>query len=242
MDVREAVPEDGAAIRDVAQRSLEASYSLSPTTIENAVERWYDDEALAEKFDDDELQFVVAEDDGEVVGFAEVALVEGAKDADLLWLHVAPENRGQGAGDALFEAARDVVEERGIERLRGRVLADNAEGNDFYRRHGFEKAGEVEVEIDGKAHVENVYIEEPVELETVSGPDGATLYIDRSDPDRGTKGGFVGVYRDQRRERRYGYFCTNCETLVTTMDSMGRIECGSCGNVSKPTRWDAAYM
>jgi len=26
------------------------------------------------------------------------------------------------------------------------------------------------------------------------------------------------------------------------MDAMGRMECGTCGNQRRPTRWDSAYL
>lgn len=242
MDVREATPDDGSSLRTIAERSLEASYSLSPTTIEGAVDEWYDDEALDELFADDERRVLLAEEDGEPVGFAELLAPPGATEADLLWLHVAPEHRGHGAGEALFEATRAAVEERGIDHLRGRVLADNAEGNAFYERQGFERAGETEVDIDGKPHVENVYVDEVADLEPFADDDGTRLFVDRTDVDRGSKGGFAVVYAGPDRENRYGYLCTGCERLVTAMDTMGRMECGNCGNVRKPTRWDAAYL
>jgi len=103
MNVREATPDDGDAIRSIARRSLEASYSLSPNTIEGAIEEWYDDDRLNEKFADDERLFLVAEEES-TVGFAEVLVSPRDDEADLLWLHVVPEHRGQGAGEALFEA------------------------------------------------------------------------------------------------------------------------------------------
>lgn len=242
MEVRPVTPDDGATIRDVARRSLEASYSLNPTTIESAIEQWYDEGELAEKFDADDHVFVGVGDGDDLVGFAETTVSEDGHAAELLWLHVAPEARGQGAGDRLLAAIQDTVGERGVTNLRGRVLEDNVDGNDFYQRHGFVKAGQTEVEIDGRPYVENVYVEEAAPLEPFEGPDGETLYVDRSDTDRGSHGRFAAVYRDAERERRYGYRCLNCEAVVTTMDSMGRMECGACGNVRKPTRWDAAYL
>ena len=41
MDIREATTADGPAVRSIALRSMEASYSLSPSTIENAIRQWY---------------------------------------------------------------------------------------------------------------------------------------------------------------------------------------------------------
>ncbi|WP_254278808.1 DUF5816 domain-containing protein [Haloarcula marina] len=74
-----------------------------------------------------------------------------------------------------------------------------------------------------------------------AGPDGATLYVDRTDADIGTNGPFYVVYADADGERRWGYFCGNCETFDNAMDSMGRIRCNVCSNLRKPDEWDAAH-
>lgn len=242
MEVRPVRSEDGDAVRAVARRSLEASYPFQPTTIESAVEQWYDDATLQAKLGDETTEFVAVVEDDELVGFAEALVADDGETADLQWLHVAPEARGQGVGEQLFEAVRTRLEERGVTNLRGRVLADNAEGNDFYQRHGFAKTGEGEVEIDGTPHVENLYVERTKPLEPFEGPDGDELYVDGTDTERGSQGRFATVYRDSEKSRKYGFRCLNCGALVTAMDTMGRLECGECGNVRKPTRWDAAYL
>ncbi|WP_336329706.1 DUF5816 domain-containing protein [Haloarcula sp. CGMCC 1.2071] len=78
-------------------------------------------------------------------------------------------------------------------------------------------------------------------MDALEGPDGETLYVDRSDGDIGRKGAFHVVYRDDDRERRWGYFCSNCETFNNAMDSMGRIRCNDCSNLRKAEEWDAAH-
>ncbi|SFG40709.1 hypothetical protein SAMN04488063_1942 [Halopelagius inordinatus] len=79
------------------------------------------------------------------------------------------------------------------------------------------------------------------ELERVRTDDGETLFLDRSDADRGGKGPFYAVYVDADKEARWGYFCDNCGSLDNAMDTMGRIECNVCGNIRKPDEWDAAH-
>ncbi|PSQ16797.1 GNAT family acetyltransferase [Halobacteriales archaeon QS_8_69_26] len=71
--------------------------------------------------------------------------------------------------------------------------------------------------------------------------DGKTVYVDRTDGERGSEGAFLVAYLSPDRERRYGWLCTNCDTFDNAMDSMGRIECNVCGNFRKPTEWDAAH-
>ncbi|MFC5970026.1 GNAT family N-acetyltransferase [Halomarina salina] len=244
MKIRGAESADADAIREVAHRSMEASYTLSPQTIEGAVAQWYDDESLETKLDDEDLVVLVAEDDdGDVLGFSEAALVEQDGDGDLNWLHVDPDYRGDGYARRLFEATRERLSEMGASRMRGRVLRDNTAGNDFYEHLGFVKVGGDKVDIDGSDYVENIYVEDdPEELEPVTTDEGRELYIDHNDSSRATLAPFLAVYTDTNRSDRWGYYCSNCESMDVAVDTMGRIECNECGNVSKATRWDAAYM
>lgn len=257
MDVRQATPGDGEEIREVARQSMYASYSMSPDTIDAAVAEWYDDGAVEDAVDDADRQFLVADRDGTVVGFADADVVGEGETGELLWLHVHPDYRGEGVARRLLNETRDALADRDVDALRGLVLRDNSEGNSFYRHHGFEAVDERELEIGGRRYVENVYRDrgrgaamlatasgEP-ELEGVSEattPEGATVYVDRSDAERGSAGSMYAAYTDADLEARWGYFCGNCESLATAMDSMGRVECSDCGNARKPSRWDASYM
>jgi hypothetical protein len=78
-------------------------------------------------------------------------------------------------------------------------------------------------------------------MEAMTTDDGQTLYVARSEAERGSKGPFFVVYRSEDRAERWGYFCSNCETFDNAMDSMGRIQCNVCSNVRKPDEWDAAH-
>jgi ribosomal protein S18 acetylase RimI-like enzyme len=241
MQVREATPADESAIRSIAKRSMEASYSLSPGAIEEAIQRWYSSETFSEKLSDDDVLFLVVDDGVEVVAFSESEVV--GEYGDINWLHVDPMHRGESIGGELFRETRRALRERGADTIRGRVLADNTEGNAFYERQGLVKSGEGKVDLDGPTFIENVYTDaETADLEERTGPDGATVYVDNLDTDRGSKGPFHVVYSDDDREAKWGYYCGNCGSFITSMDTMGRMECDECGNQRKPTRWDAAYM
>lgn len=78
-------------------------------------------------------------------------------------------------------------------------------------------------------------------LQGRDGPDGRTLYIARDEAERGSEAPFFVAYVDKDRERRWGYFCSNCETFENAMDSMGRLQCNSCENFKRPDEWDAAH-
>ncbi|SNZ04668.1 Ribosomal protein S18 acetylase RimI [Natronoarchaeum philippinense] len=261
MDVRRAEVDDGEPIREVARQSMYASYSMSPDTIDAAVEQWYGEDEIDAAVAVEGRQFLVAERDGSIVGFADAVVVGDDETGDLHWLHVHPDYRGEGIARTLLDETRDALEERGVDVLRGMVLADNSEGNAFYRHHGFETVDEREIEIDGQRHVENIYVESVPSGLTATVPaggrgeegtderlievatdDDGTVYADREDTETGTMAPFLVAYSDRELEDRFGYYCGNCESLATAMNSMGRIECGECGNARKPSRWDASYL
>jgi ribosomal protein S18 acetylase RimI-like enzyme len=243
MNVREAESADRPAIRDVARRSLQASYTLGPQAITSAIEEWYDEKRLRETLDDPDHRLLVVDRDGQVVAFSETVRSGNAEEATLLWLHVDPAYRGEGIASALLNATMDDLETAGVEHIYGRVLEDNAEGNAFYEDHGFEHVGGEEVEIAGRTYVENLWAEtDESGLEPVTDASGRRAYVNRSESETGSVSHFYVVYADQNATRKYGYYCENCDSLANAMDSMGRIECDNCGNVRKPRRWDAAYL
>jgi hypothetical protein len=74
-------------------------------------------------------------------------------------------------------------------------------------------------------------------------PPGAeeTLFVATRETERGSKGPFYVVYTGAQRETRWGFYCSNCETLDTAVDTMGRIQCNRCSNLRKADEWDAAH-
>jgi len=78
-------------------------------------------------------------------------------------------------------------------------------------------------------------------MDTRTTPDDEQVYVDPEDAERASKGSFLAVYRTPDRERRWGWFCAYCESFDNAMDTMGRIRCNECGNLRKPTEWDAAH-
>ncbi|MFC7072546.1 GNAT family N-acetyltransferase [Halovenus rubra] len=239
MDIRDALPYDKPALRDVARRSLEASYPLDPTTITAAVDEWYAKETLDERVQQDKQLLLVAEQNEQVVGFAD-AEQTGESTAELYWLHVDPAYRTESYGERLFEKVRATFENRGVPNLLGRVLAVNTAGGGFYERHGMEKVGEETVDIDGTSYAQEIYAEGDTDAEALH-VDGTTVYIDHTATESGSLGQFHLVYAEEDGEH-YGYWCAKCESLANAMDAMGRIQCDGCGNTRKPTRWDAAYL
>lgn len=249
MEIREATDDDIDAIRSIAQRSLTSTYTdfLAEDTVDDAVEQWYGESFDAELADDHTLVLVV-ERDGEIVGFSQSDLVgQRYGTGRILWLHIDPDIRGGGTGVRLLVRTREKLLEEGADGIQCLVLANNEGGNEFYREHGFERAGQREVEIGDETYTENVYVEAEVgeegwgavdELEV----DGERIYVSYGEAARGAKSPFYRAYETDDRKELYGWFCGNCDSLDNAMDAMGRIECNVCGNRRKATRWDASYL
>ncbi|QLD89392.1 GNAT family N-acetyltransferase [Natronomonas salina] len=247
MDVRPATSGDAARVREIAETSLRASYSLSPDRIESLVGTLFAAERLAQRADDPEALLFVVEDGGTVVGFADVEL---GPEAAIQWLHVDPEHRGLGAGTRLFERAQAAAADRDLPVV-ARVLSENEEGKGFPERFGLRRSGRAKLEVGSEDLFEEVYAEDGV-LETVAGepsvevPEtvdvaGESHHVDESDRSPGVDGPFFGVYPPDDDEH-VGYFCGNCGSTDVGSDSLGRLECQDCGNKHLADRWDAAYL
>jgi len=78
-------------------------------------------------------------------------------------------------------------------------------------------------------------------MDRITSPDGETLYVDRTAGKRGQKGPFFVVYTDSDAETRWGFYCDNCETTDSAVDSMGRVQCNQCSNRTKAEEWDSAH-
>jgi ribosomal protein S18 acetylase RimI-like enzyme len=252
MDVRDATTGDVGEIRRVATESLSASYghAIDEEAITAAVDKWYSTDRLTEALADEREVFVLAVEDGSVVGFAQSEIADGRERVGYLdWLHVVPEHRGGGIGSQLLARLRQELVASGVDRLEGRVLTENEEGVAFYDEQGFSEVGERTVDIRGETFSERVYttfLDDEEETETGltrrQTDDGTTVYVAYDESMRGSDAPFFAVYLDEERTERYGWLCGADESFDIAIDTMERLECNDCGNRRKPVRWDAAYL
>lgn len=233
------------AIRDVARRSMRGSYSVSPEILTAITETEFSDDRLETYRNNDDEILLASTQDGELTGFVTGTL--DGDDGNITWLHVAPEARGQGLGTDLFEAGRDELQERGADTVRAVVFGKNEEGGQFFEQFGYERIGNSNTEIDDQTFSTYIYGPEGEEIDeerhtpdTVDTDDG-TVYTGDEEL-AGEQAPFLVLYTDEDRTERYGFFCTNCGTLANAADDQGRIDCGTCGNESRPDDWDAAYL
>lgn len=249
IDIRAATTDDEAAIRRIASRSFAESYGdvLDQQVVDRTVAAWYGRDPLADRLDADDTVFLLLTVGTEPAGFSDCTHEPDALVGSIDWLHVDPFHRGAGLGEMLLRETEQRLVARGAERVAGRVLESNAAGNEFYRAQGYTQAGSRTIDIDDETHTENRYLVDPTGdggeriLEPVE-TDGRTLYLALDERERGTEAPFFVAYSSPDPADRYGFYCDNCGTVRTSMDTMGRITCTACGNERRPSRWDAAYL
>lgn len=253
MDLRQANVDDVREIKTVARESLLATYDfLDETTIRDAVEAWYGDpEAFSDHIADGDEQFLVIAsnaDDAAVAAFSQSALVAEDDETvgEIRWLHVHPEHRGHGHANALLNRTEEMLRQQGAARLRGVVLAENREGNEFWDAQGLERAGIREVNIGGTVYAENVYEtggadgRPRLQAGEATTPDGRTVQVAFDEGQTGSQAPFYPVYTDEGDP--YGWYCGACDGFEVAMDAMERLECNDCTNTRKASRWDSAYL
>jgi ribosomal protein S18 acetylase RimI-like enzyme len=102
-------------------------------------------EQVKEILDSDTQTMLVAEKDGEVIGFAHLVLIKAKKVPCLksetsLYLQdlvVTSEFRSQGIGTILMSEAKKYGKENGADFFRTQVFPQNTDGLRFYERNGF---------------------------------------------------------------------------------------------------------
>ena len=209
---------------------------MSPERIETLLERAFSEAAISDRVDADDSGLFVAEADRPerdrraVVGVADVALDDGT----LRWLHVHPDYRGEGAGTALFDRARDAVE-----------------GETFLGRFGLSQVGTGERSIGSAEFHEYRYAREGTDIDVgepkIDVPeavtaDGRARPVDRDDPIPGRESPFFRLRESESGDGNYGYVCGQCGSVDVVGDGLDRLNCGDCGNEHLADEWDGAYL
>ncbi|WP_137388926.1 GNAT family N-acetyltransferase [Rhodoligotrophos defluvii] len=143
--VRRFEDEDTPAVIALAEelRRFEAGL-YGRMRVSGRLGRWYVEDLLADCADTDG-EILVADIDGEVVGYVSVRarVTDEARDRSQLTyamvddLIVSRAFRGRGIGRLLIKAAQDHARRKGASFIRIGVLASNRSAHDLYRRAGF---------------------------------------------------------------------------------------------------------
>ncbi|QKY18888.1 GNAT family N-acetyltransferase [Halolamina sp. CBA1230] len=257
MNLRVARETDIPGIRDVANRSLAASYDdvLDAETRQQAVESWYGTDdvsagALAEEIVDGRTVVIVAEDDDDIVGFAQAFLSgEQPTVGRIEWLHVSPDRRGEGAASQLLDRIESELADRGADRIEASVIEENEAGRAFYEEHGYDHDHTRQVRIAGNRVAELTLIGEDdipgdgtePSNETYETDDGESVVVAYDQSERGSEGAFHPTYLADDRDEQYGWYCGNCNSFDVSVGSMDEFVCNDCDNRRRAMRWDAVY-
>lgn len=142
--IRPARANDAPAIREIAAAAWREVHApiVGAERVEAVLDDWYAPEGLREAAAGD-APFVVAEIDGTIAGFA-----QGHRDGDdsalfhLVRIYVRPDRWGEGVGTALLGRVAEAARERGADRMRLGVMAENDRARRFYEARGFERVGD----------------------------------------------------------------------------------------------------
>ena len=100
---------------------------------------WTED-MFAEELCNSLKYFIAAEQNGQVMGFADTFLMEGIC-AEVFDIAVDPQARRQGIGKAMLENIIDKTAESNVDRLQLEVRAGNTPAIELYKSLGFEASG-----------------------------------------------------------------------------------------------------
>lgn len=154
--IREALPEDGAALMEAIGRIDEETEFLGKP---GEYRRWREgfEERLAQMRAKQTGIYLLALDAGEIIGF--LGAFGGVLQATRGVLYIAHVGlrrawRGRGAGARLFVAVEDWARTQGVSRLELRVDEMNARGQALYRKRGFVTEGRIAdaVFLEGEPH------------------------------------------------------------------------------------------
>ena len=130
--IREAERKDVATILDLIKGLAE--YEKEPHEVKNTVEG-----LTRHIFEENYCEAMVAEEAGEVIGFAIYYTSYSTWKGPCIYLedlYVLPEKRNLRAGSKLFDAVVTIAKERNVARMDWQVLDWNQLAIDFYERKG----------------------------------------------------------------------------------------------------------
>lgn len=135
LEIREMTIDDLAAVFHLGEELFTADYSP-------AMYRTWDEYEITTLFNSDSELCIVAEFDGEIVGFALGTTVEKHNSAwkygYLVWIGTKPGLQKRGTGKELFDEIKDRMVDQGVRMVIIDTDADNKAGINFFRKQGFD--------------------------------------------------------------------------------------------------------
>jgi len=139
LEIREMTIDDMAAVFHLGEKLFTSDFSPS-------MYRTWDEYEITTLFNSDSDLCLVAELNGEIVGFALGTTVEKQNSAwkygYLVWIGVRPGLQKCGAGNQLFNEIKHRMKEQGVRMIVIDTDADNEAGIKFFKKQGFNNVRE----------------------------------------------------------------------------------------------------
>ncbi len=149
IEIFSATAKDLATIKDLAYRIWPATYGeiLSEKQLAYMLELFYDEKALQKNIDDNH-NFILIQENNQIVGFADYELhYKNESVTRIHKIYVLPEMQGKGLGKKLIQFIENKALENDNIKLSLNVNRFNKAKN-FYESQGFKVAFEEDVELD----------------------------------------------------------------------------------------------
>lgn len=122
------------SLRDADLADLDAIMALETATFPS--DAW-SREMMAAELAAAHTRYLIAEADGQAVGYAGLSAPAGASQADVQTIAVDAAHRGRGIGALLLTRLLDEARARRVDDVLLEVRADNPGAQRLYERHGF---------------------------------------------------------------------------------------------------------
>lgn len=144
MILRRAVSDDAAALAELGARTFADTFASQNTPEDMALylSRTYTADLQRSEIEDSDIVTLVAEEDGALIGFAQLrGSLEAYGDVELARLYVDRGHHGRGLAQTLMSAAIDAARDLGGDTLWLGVWERNARAIRFYEKCGFVDVG-----------------------------------------------------------------------------------------------------
>lgn len=143
MEIREPTTDDIKEIVEMAYEFELHLLEIDDSLIQEPPSRQVFEDYLRMGFDDPKHQIIVAEEDGGLIGFADLwvypEFLHGGISAYMHNIFVREGHRGSGVGKALLDSIVVEAAERGAVALHVPVKSKNVKAIEFYRKNGIDE-------------------------------------------------------------------------------------------------------
>lgn len=148
--IRRALPIDAAPLADLAEQTFRDAFTEDndPDDMELHCAASFGPGIQAREIEDPDTATIVADEDGALIGFAQVRLrspkacVSAERPSELYRVYVSRRWHGQGVAQQIMREVLATVARAGSDRIWLGVWENNRRALGFYRKYGFEVVGE----------------------------------------------------------------------------------------------------